>query len=138
MTQQLNIKAAAARVLARHAATEAATTPATSVKNPVAHDPLLQQRAGDQSVVVTFDPERARRAVERIEAERERRRQDVLALLAATPEIGHAWLTDDKGDADYVILAVAIRDVGTAELTIARDRYDGFKLLRLLEQGPVS
>jgi hypothetical protein len=63
----------------------------------------------------------------------EQRRQAVVEMLARSPaETKCCWLADD-GDSEFVILSLAIRDVGTCELSIPRDRYDGFKLLELLE-----
>ena len=62
------------------------------------------------------------------------RREAVLKMLAEDDRPRKCyWLTDDKADSDHVILALAIRDVGTCELSISKDRYDGFKLLDILE-----
>jgi hypothetical protein len=83
-------------------------------------------------VVVAFDPERTRRAVERIEAERERRRQKVLAILNADPSLRYAWAIHEEGSPDFVIVAVAIRDTGTAELSIERGKFDQGALAALL------
>jgi len=67
--------------------------------------------------------------------EREDRRQRVLEMLAdAPPEASYAYLTDDKSHPEYVILALAIRGVGTCELSIPRDRYDPFLLMEMLEK----
>ena len=54
-------------------------------------------------------------------------------MLEANPEIRHAWLTDDQGHPEYVIVAFAIRHVGTSELSIPREKYDGFKLLEIID-----
>ena len=67
--------------------------------------------------------------------EREDRRQRVLEMLAdAPPEASYAYLTDDKSDPEHVILALAIRGVGTCELSIPRDRYDPFLLMEMLDK----
>lgn len=61
------------------------------------------------------------------------RRRRVLELLDAAPaSTRYAYLTDDSADEHYVIIALAIRDVGSCELWIDRDRYDGFELLELI------
>ena len=66
--------------------------------------------------------------------EREDRRRRVLEILADTSsEVRYAYLTDDKSHPDYVILALAIRDVGTCEMRIRKDRYDPFLLMEMLE-----
>ena len=66
---------------------------------------------------------------------RENRQQRVLKMLAdAPPEASYAYLTDDKSHPEYVILALAIRGVGTCELSIPRDRYDPFLLMEMLEK----
>jgi hypothetical protein len=49
------------------------------------------------------------------------RRQKVLATLAQEPSITYAMQTDIEAEPDAVILAVAIRDIGTCELRIPRD-----------------
>ena len=67
--------------------------------------------------------------------DRENRRQRVLKMLAdAPPAVHYAYLTDDKSHPEYVILALAIRGVGTCELSIPRDRYDPFLLMEMLEK----
>lgn len=44
-----------------------------------------------------------------------------------------AWHTDDRADPHYVVVALAIRGVGTCELSIAKDRYDPGKLLEIID-----
>ncbi len=67
-------------------------------------------------------------------AARARRRNALRAMMAEASETQtHFCLTDDKAHSDYVVVALAIRDVGTCELSIPRERYDGFKLLEILE-----
>ena len=52
--------------------------------------------------------------------------------LEADPNLIHAMEVIDP-DADPVRLLVAIRDVGTCELLVDRQRWDPFKFLKLLE-----
>jgi hypothetical protein len=90
--------------------------------------PQNEQIESNGSTLIALDPAVTRRAMERIE----RRRAALLARLEANPDTPRVWLTDDKGDREYVILAIAIRDVGTCELSIPRDRYDPFKVLEII------
>ena len=63
-------------------------------------------------------------------AAREERRQRLLQMMAEDDQPKkYYWITDIKADPDWVILALAIRDVGTCELLIPRERYDPFLLL---------
>ena len=64
----------------------------------------------------------------------EARRQRVLEMLAERPEIRYAAVTDYQADRDAVILALAIRGLGTCELRIPREKYDGVLLLDLIER----
>lgn len=68
------------------------------------------------------------------ELEHRRRRDGVLMQLADSPGVKYALTVETGGDP--VILAVAIRDLATFEMTIPAHRYDPFKLLELLESGP--
>jgi hypothetical protein len=59
----------------------------------------------------------------------------LLAMLAEPPAtIRYAWLSADAGD--HVIVAVAIRGIGSAEFRVARERYDPFKLLEFIASQP--
>lgn len=62
------------------------------------------------------------------------RKQRVLAMLDERPGIRYATITDTKAEAEAVILALAIPDVGTCELRIPREKYDPFLLLELIER----
>ncbi len=62
------------------------------------------------------------------------RRQRVLAMLTARPDIQYAIVTDSAPETDSVVVALAIRDVGTCELAIPRTKYDGVLLLDLIEK----
>lgn len=67
------------------------------------------------------------------------RRAKLLAMMAEAPESRtHFYLTDDKADPDFVILALAIRHVGTCELSIPRERYDAFGLISTIEGAQSS
>ena len=63
----------------------------------------------------------------------EARRQCVLAMLAAQPGIRYAVVVNNP-DTDPVIVALAIRDVGTCELAIPAANYDAFALLAMIER----
>jgi hypothetical protein len=69
------------------------------------------------------------------EAQAEARRLRVLAVLAEQPSLRYALLTDNKADPDAVILAFAIRGIGTCELNIPRQKYDPLLLLTLIERN---
>jgi len=62
----------------------------------------------------------------------EARRQRTLEVLSDNPGITYAVLCDGKGNP--VPVAVAIRGVGTCEVLVPRDRYDGLMLLDILER----
>jgi hypothetical protein len=70
----------------------------------------------------------------RFNSAQEKRRRDVLSMLAQDPGLQIALVDEHESEPDAVILAVAIRGKGTCELRIRRDRYDGFAVLELLEQ----
>lgn len=62
------------------------------------------------------------------------KRQEVLSMLAKNPNITYAISSDDETDSNYVIITLAIRGQATCELRIPKARYDGFKMLELIEQ----
>ena len=72
------------------------------------------------------------------ELRREERRARVLQMLDDRPEIQRAFVTDSESDPDNVILAMAVRGVGTCELLIERQKYDPFLLLELIQKGSVQ
>ena len=81
--------------------------------------------------VVSLD--RAKAAVR--SAAREARRQQVLQMMAEDDQCRkYHWFTDDKAHPDCVILVFAIRDVGTGELNIPREKYDPFLLMEILDK----
>ena len=64
---------------------------------------------------------------------KEARRQRVLAMLAERPGIKYAVVVGNP-DTDPVLVALAIRDVGTCELAIPAAKFDAFLLLELIER----
>lgn len=64
----------------------------------------------------------------------EARRQRVLALLERDPGARLALVEGDSDQAGYIVLSVAIRGVGTADLLVSRERYDALKILELLDR----
>jgi hypothetical protein len=67
----------------------------------------------------------------------EARRQRVLFMLSERPSVRYAVLTDAETEPKAVIVALAIRDVGTCELRIARKKWDGLLFLEMLERHTV-
>jgi hypothetical protein len=63
----------------------------------------------------------------------EDRSMRVQRILDQAPEsVRYAYLTDDTAYPDFVVLVMAIRGVGTCELSIPREQYDAFKLLEII------
>ena len=60
------------------------------------------------------------------------RRQRLRTMLAEQPGIRYAVVVDNP-DADPVIVALAIREVGTCEIAIPAASYDAFVLLAIIE-----
>ena len=79
-----------------------------------------------------------KKSVDIEETQREQRREKVLASLAANPNTQRAFITDTKTDTDNVIVTIAIRDQYTFEMTIAREKYDAFLLMELIEKAQVQ
>ena len=67
----------------------------------------------------------------------EARRQRVLAMLAERPSVRYAALTDTKAVSGSVLLTLAVRHVGTVELPIPADKWDGVLFLEMLERHAV-
>lgn len=66
---------------------------------------------------------------------RERRRQQVLQMMTEDDKPRtHYWKTFEDAHPDFVILAFAIRGVGTEELSIPRKKYDPFVLMEILDR----
>jgi hypothetical protein len=68
------------------------------------------------------------------DAAAEARRQRLLAMLRERPSVRYAVVTDTQSDPEAVIVALAIRDRATCELSIPRNRYDGVLLLDLIDR----
>ena len=67
--------------------------------------------------------------------QREARRWKVLQKMARGDQARkYHWITDDKAHRDFVILVFAIRDVGTGEIWIPREKYDPFLLMEILDK----
>lgn len=132
VVQQTDLKRAAARVLARAHATDDATCrrqTAKTVQQTVRQTaPNLLHSAG-----VLVDMVKARQAVEA----REQRRARVLEELEANPALERAWLETTAEDGSTV-LTVAIRGVGSAELTVEPGRFDPFEFVRLQLGRPAA
>ena len=64
----------------------------------------------------------------------EGRRQAVLKILAANPEVRYAIKTDDKCIPHVVLLTLAVRGRATCELYIPQEKYDPFLLLSLIDR----
>ena len=60
------------------------------------------------------------------------RRREVLAMLAADPDLRVAWTCDDSAEADPVVLTLAVRGAGCCEMAIPRARYDPLALPMLI------
>jgi class 3 adenylate cyclase len=60
------------------------------------------------------------------------RRERVLQMLAESPGMKRAVIVDDESDPDRVIVAVAVRGLGTCDVCIARERFDPFLLLEII------
>ena len=64
----------------------------------------------------------------------ETKRREVLDMLAENPGITYAVISDNETDPEYVIITFAIRGQATCDLRIPKDRYDGLKILDLIER----
>jgi hypothetical protein len=62
------------------------------------------------------------------------RREKLLQMLAESPEAKYAMLSDLISEPGFVIVAVAIRGIATADILIQREQYDGPKILDLVER----
>jgi hypothetical protein len=61
-------------------------------------------------------------------------RERVQAMLDANPALRYALVTDLESNPAWATLWLGIRGVGTGQIGIKRRRYDGVKLLALLEK----
>lgn len=67
----------------------------------------------------------------------EERRLKVLKMLEDNPTTQRAFVTDTESDPDSVIIAFAIRNVGTCELLIPQGKYDPFAVLEVIQKSGV-
>ena len=63
----------------------------------------------------------------------EARRERVVAMLNAHPELRYAVVTGSDAEPGAVVVHIGIRGIGSGEIVIAMARYDGIELTRLLE-----
>lgn len=73
-------------------------------------------------------------AIHLLSSQAQARREQVLAMLNASPDIKRALIDDYESDPLNVILTLAIRHVGTVELLIPKSSYDGLALLIKLDE----
>lgn len=62
------------------------------------------------------------------------RRREVLAMLAADPDLNVAWTCDDSAGNDPVVLTLAIRGAGCCEMAIPREKCDPLALPMLIDR----
>lgn len=70
-----------------------------------------------------------------LEQQQKGRREKVLAMLAADPELERAVHADTESDPDNAILAIAIRHVATFEMKVSKASYDPWQLLALVDKA---
>ena len=63
------------------------------------------------------------------ELQAEKRRLNVFDKLNQDPNLKRALLVDSESDAINVIIAIAIRDVGSCEMIIPKSRVDSWKFI---------
>jgi len=85
---------------------------------------LRQLKLGKPEILTALGREEKARAI---------RREKVLAVLKANPGSLRAMCTDIKSDLNSVILTIAIKGKATCEMYVAKEKFDPFQLLSLLE-----
>ncbi len=64
----------------------------------------------------------------------ELRRAAVLKMMAEDDQPRkYYWVTDDKAHPEFVFLTLAIRDIGTCEMSMPKEKYDPFLLMEILD-----
>ena len=97
--------------------------------------PAIPSPENSRGSVLNIDFEKAHRGAKRRDRERQKRLEPVLKMMDEDDQRRkYYWLTDDKAHPDFVILVFAIRDVGTGELSIPREKYDPFLLMEILDK----
>ena len=69
-----------------------------------------------------------------LEQQQEARRENVLGMLEADPTLKRAIYADFESDVSNVILTIAIRDLGTCEMTVPKAKLDQWQLLALIDR----
>lgn len=64
-------------------------------------------------------------------AKRRQHRDELLMMLADSPDVKYAYVTDTS--ADPVVVAIGIRGLATLEMTIPSGRYDPWKLAAIMD-----
>ncbi len=102
---------------------------------PLTDDQLGYLRAHKPEIVAELG---VKQAAERAREHHVARRQRVLDQLGADPTLTYAYEIDAGSHPNYIIMAMAIRDVGSFELSIDRERFDPFDILAFLvdQHGP--
>ena len=67
-------------------------------------------------------------------SEVEARRQRLIRVLVERPGVRYALETDTAPNSNAVIIALAIRGIGTCELRVSQGKFDPFLLLELMER----
>lgn len=113
-----------ATLIRKRATDDATATPAISATPPTNPPESVAKVAtiavANQQARSTLDPES------------NERRDRVLAILEGSAGVTYAVVCDGQGDP--VPVAIAIRGVGTCEVLVPRNRYDGLMLLDILER----
>lgn len=110
-------------------------TPANdaSARNDTANSTTATQLAATERNVAV-EAQRGSTGDVRSAHEMEVRRQRLLTMLANRKGAQYAVLTDAEADQTGVILALAIRNLGTCEMRIPRSKFEPFVLLDLIGQ----
>lgn len=103
---------------------------------PAIPDPKNSRNSkNSRGSVLDFDIEKARRGATRRDKKRQKRLEPVLKMMDEDDQLRkYYWKTFDDAHPDYVILVFAIRDVGTGEIYISREKYDPFLLMEILDK----
>ena len=67
------------------------------------------------------------------ELQAEKRRFDVLEKLNRDQNLKRALVVDSDSDETNVIIAIAIRDIGSCEMIIPKTRFDSWKFLKFCD-----
>jgi hypothetical protein len=101
--------------------------------------PIIRANKSDVVAMLTVMTEPTERAADRKQAKADQtpaarvRRQRILAFLSTHSEVQRAVRTDISAEPDKVIATIGLRGVGTGEVEIPAELYDGFALMALLD-----